>query len=387
MIKSFINKIIFSNQPPYVENILEWALHRNWFAKIIHEPFIVNVPIPQGNMPENVIRRYEASSKTGFGPQYLYCLPKAKAYGAGFISIPEGGFLLESSWRPQYLLESNIYKARFRRHKIRLDGDYMSIDSFFSRNHGHWLYDEIPRIYNALSHLPKKTKFLIHTNPQQWKLDSLRAIGIDKERLLEFPAYTEVECENLWFASKLGDSEKCITSPRVAQSCSELFRELAEKNAISLKETPITRQRVFVSRSNFKKKRIKNEESLWPILKKYGFEIINPEEYSLMTQAEYFKNCEILMGSFGAALTNLIFCKPDATLIDLQEDGFNCPRCWYWKLAAVHNKKYITMVGKRTESTGWGDTSYYIDSEKFNNALDQILNINQSNKNEWFKLS
>lgn len=66
--------------------------------------------------------------------------------------------------------------------------------------------------------------------------------------------------------------------------------------------------RVFLSRKGCNKRRC-NEDELEPILKKFGFEIIQSEKFSVAQQIQLFSNAEHIIGGSGAAFTNLIFCK------------------------------------------------------------------------------
>lgn len=65
--------------------------------------------------------------------------------------------------------------------------------------------------------------------------------------------------------------------------------------------------RIYLSRRNCNKRRI-NEEELRPVLKKYGFEFVYPEEMDVVTQAKLFDHAEHIVGASGAAFTNLVFC-------------------------------------------------------------------------------
>lgn len=365
-----LSSVLYSCAPPINENIVEWATHRDWDVRVIHEPFVLETPSPRGNLPPNVARRYAIGSRVGLPAQYLVCIPDGMAYGGGFTRLPSGEFLLESAWRPQYLLESNIYRARFRRHRRKLKGDFCNLHTYFSGNWGHWLYDDLPRIANALLHLPASTQFLVHPRFQQWKVESLRAIGIDSSRFVETNVYEEIQCERLWFVGKLGDSEKCASSPQVCRNLSERLRAQVSLSSVTDSGQP---KRIFVTRSKTAKPRILNEAELFPMLRRHEFEIVAPEEHSFDEQRQIFHSCEYVMGSFGAALTNIIFASPSATMVDIQEDGSCCPRLWYWKLSHVFGRSYKTIIAENNGGSGWGSSTMRIHPEKAETALKAIL--------------
>lgn len=70
-------------------------------------------------------------------------------------------------------------------------------------------------------------------------------------------------------------------------------------------------ERIFLSRKGCNKRRC-NEDELEPILQDYGFKSIQAEELSIGQQIQLFSNAEHIIGSSGAAFTNLIYCKQNA---------------------------------------------------------------------------
>lgn len=67
--------------------------------------------------------------------------------------------------------------------------------------------------------------------------------------------------------------------------------------------------KIYLSRKSNYLQRLINEREVASIFKKYGYEIIYPEELSLKEQIKLFSASEIVVGATGAALTNIIYCK------------------------------------------------------------------------------
>ena len=84
-------------------------------------------------------------------------------------------------------------------------------------------------------------------------------------------------------------------------------------------------KRIYLSRRNCKKRRI-NEEDLRPVLEKYGFEFVYPEEMDIVTQAKLFDQAEHVVGVSGAAFTNLVFCSKGCRVLVFlsQRRNSNC---------------------------------------------------------------
>jgi len=361
--KYLLNPIINSARPYLCEHVLDRALLEKWTVKKIHEPFIVEFPIPHGcESDPHAYASFITHQKVGFPGQYLVCIPDGVAAGGGFVRLPTGEFLTESAWRMAYLLENDIYRARYRRHKLHLKGDYYYLDFLFSENYGHWFLDELPRLVSALSHLPSSTRFIVNDPLQEYKSQSLAAFGIGKDRLLEVKGYYETHCERLWFATPLGSCEWASTSPQVLGRIRDSLLHAYEPNEGS------TPERIYVSRNLMPYKRLANEDQLLPLIKKYGFIVLRPEQLSLAQQVRTFSKANAVLGAFGAGLTNLLFAPRTATLLELQDARF-APRQWYWKMASVLGHEYSTMTGPVTRSKHWGNTDFAIDP----NSLEQYL--------------
>ncbi len=79
-------------------------------------------------------------------------------------------------------------------------------------------------------------------------------------------------------------------------------------------ETP---KRIFISRSKAAYRRIANEPALEAMLSAKGFATVSLEFHSVEQQATLFNNAEVIVGPHGAGWANLIFCKPETMIIEI----------------------------------------------------------------------
>lgn len=77
-------------------------------------------------------------------------------------------------------------------------------------------------------------------------------------------------------------------------------------------------KRIFLSRKNASNRRTYNEDEIVEIFKKHDFEIIYPENYSVLDQVAIFNGADIIAGVTGAAFTNIIFCKEKCKILCMQ---------------------------------------------------------------------
>lgn len=83
-------------------------------------------------------------------------------------------------------------------------------------------------------------------------------------------------------------------------------------------------KRIFLTRKSTTHRKI-NEAELFNILQPLGFDQIAPENYSFQEQMAIFNGAEWIVGSSGAAFTNLLFCSDNCTAICLDRYGYTYP--------------------------------------------------------------
>jgi capsular polysaccharide biosynthesis protein len=152
-----------------------------------------------------------------------------------------------------------------------------------------------------------------------------------------------------------------LFSPFVLQS----MRNFILCKALSLRQynSPL---KVFIRRnSNYRM--LINATEVEAFLLGCGFVIVEPENLSFIEQVELFHNAGIIIGASGAALANLIFCKPEAKIIILTSD-YKDMIFGYWQNMAAAVENNVTFVkGKSTDKF----TSLHSD---FSIAIPDLIN-------------
>ena len=105
---------------------------------------------------------------------------------------------------------------------------------------------------------------------------------------------------------------------------SDIVRELAADVKRSFDIPPDASQtgRVYTSREHFTypKRRLANFSEVEPVLKANGFEIVSMGALSGPTQVKLFHEAEIVLGSHGSDLTSVLFCRPGAQVIVVENE-------------------------------------------------------------------
>lgn len=95
-----------------------------------------------------------------------------------------------------------------------------------------------------------------------------------------------------------------------------------------LKETSSLNKRVFISRKDAAIRNLLNEDEIFAIFEKNGFTRYNLANLSVLEQIELFHNADIIVAAHGAALSNLLFCKPNTHVIEIFQERSDC--CFYY---------------------------------------------------------
>jgi capsular polysaccharide biosynthesis protein len=106
-------------------------------------------------------------------------------------------------------------------------------------------------------------------------------------------------------------------------------------------------RRLYITRANAGVRRLINEAYLIAALEPWGFEVVNLEQFSVVEQAQLFTEAAIILTVHGSGLTNLVFCQPGTTVIELFAPYYVYP-C-YWLVASWRKLRYSYLLGQAPE--------------------------------------
>lgn len=232
--------------------------------------------------------------------------------GDKFLLLDEESGMLESSlylnsrdWFSQILSKKVLMTVEF------LEGTTIVIGNASINNYYHWVYQQLStllfckREFNANAGSirvlgPKKNSFI---SQYLEFFDDIEYCEIDNSKtyILESGVYSDL----LW-----GDF-----SYRPTTDIGELMRHFDVED----KKLP---KRIYISRGDTPNRRVSNESEVISLVSKYGFEPVTLTEYSVREQISLFNNVEYVVAPHGAGLTNLIFCKKEASVIELLQDNY-----------------------------------------------------------------
>ena len=184
-------------------------------------------------------------------------------------------------------------------------------------NYFHFIFDIIPKIYISQKKIKKKINFYYASRPQNWQIKIFKILGITKEKLIDSSKYKYIFADKIicidhpWYKKGYFQNEVKKIPEWVIRVNRKIFLNKSKKFEAT--------EKIFLDRSTskFNHCKIFNPNSLNYWLKKKNFGVYTPEKLSQEKQIFLFKNASIILGAHGAALTNIIFCKPGTKIIEI----------------------------------------------------------------------
>lgn len=268
----------------------------------------ISTPEIKGMLSKNISDHSNSNSSEFYEVPPIYTATlKNVIYYAKYYSLftKSRQLILESvghhtnNFKPEQFSLNNLYFGRVK----KLSGTYSMIRAMTDyTNYYHCLIDYLPRLY--LLDQPKyknvEIKLLLSSPPT-------RIENFFLQKLLPNHIQTTVLDSNKLYHLEKVIFPSMITRRQIGYLPPSYIEYLISKVAPSRQRNK--KNRIFISRSKSKTRRVKNEEELLTLLEKYGFKKYYLEDLSFEEQIELFYDTEAVISPHGAGLANLIFSK------------------------------------------------------------------------------
>jgi capsular polysaccharide biosynthesis protein len=142
----------------------------------------------------------------------------------------------------------------------------------------------------------------------------------------------------------------------------------------NIKTINFDKKKIYISRKNAKRRVLKNENEIIPILKKNGFTIVDFDILNFEEQLSYILNCEILVGVHGSGLTHMLWMKPKSKILEIRTRNNDLDNCFFTLASDLDHDYSYTFADKidPKKSNHLSDLSINVD--EFSVQLQKILN-------------
>lgn len=234
----------------------------------------------------------------------------------------------------------------------------------------HWITDALPKLFmlqNSNCFKWSDIGALIVPPSRPFILETLKYLGIEKEKLIFSDSNLHLEALNLVVASPHGTTG---WPPKWAiDTLKERFFKLADS-------IPPSSERIYVSRSRAAYRKVANESQVVEMLSRYGFTSIILEELSFLEQVAVLRSAKVVVAPHGAGLTNLVWCDTKTKVLEIfSRDYVNV--C-FWSLCQEADLDYYYILGDGEDPGDYIDPHLYkkditVKLSDLNKALELLL--------------
>lgn len=259
-------------------------------------------------------------------------LDEARVWGRNAVPISNDDTLLAdmelvATQKPeQLIIKHRLWLGR----PERVDGVTTTLVGPFADSYHHWMLDLLPRL-DVLDRAGATFDHVLVPPLRPFHRETLERAGIEGDALVVHGRSAYHALERLVLPSLPGQYGQ---APLVV--CDYLRRLYADEVSSRRED-----RRLFISRSDDKRRRLLNEDQLLAALESLGFEAVSMAGRTVAEQAELFASAEAVVGPHGGALTNLVFCKEGTKVVELFGPRYT-PGC-YWAIAESLELSYLPL--------------------------------------------
>jgi len=225
----------------------------------------------------------------------------------------------------------------------------------------HWYTDTLSRIFNIID-LTNEYPVLISDSllENSYIKNSLESLKIN------YVAYD---------LTKLLNIKTLLIASHTAPTGNynkKLLEIMSKKLRIEIKNNSKNESKnIWISRNNGSYRRIKNENELSKILKKFNFEIYYPEDNNFEFNQNIFSKANIIGGLHGAGLTNMMFMKRGGKVIEIRRKDDSLNNCYFSLASDLEHEYYYINAASENEDLFSSDC--YLDPEELENLFNKII--------------
>nr|WP_246314627.1 glycosyltransferase family 61 protein [Kineococcus aurantiacus] len=218
-----------------------------------------------------------------------------------------------------------------------LPGTTVTLLSPWSPNYYHWTVQVVPRALAALRALPggvhEVDHWLVPGRAPAFVPQWLDALGVPPDRRVEVTDPGAHFATDRLVAASVPGRNRWVSPQAV-----DHVRAAAPAVAV-----PATGRRLVVHRTGGERRVLLNADAVLAGLEQHGFEVVDPATLTLAEEVETFAAADVVVGVHGAGLTNLVFTRPGAAVVELTPRALVYPT--FVKLARAARVRHRAVVG------------------------------------------
>ncbi|HTK80387.1 MAG TPA: glycosyltransferase family 61 protein [Rhizomicrobium sp.] len=230
---------------------------------------------------------------------------------------------------------------------VNFMGEYSGHAHFF-----HFLFDRLPRLYYLLERFALGRESLViltNENPPAFQRE-IFAFVEQRYPNLRFQQIPYSERWRLPSLYSIDDYQSTTRATFLGPQTLAFMRSLIIDGYGPKPNSPY--RKIYVSRGDARKRRLKNESELWPLFAARGFETVSAANLSFRDQVALFSEAAAIAGPHGAGLSHILFAPPGVKVLEIfpADKAFDVD---YFYLAKATGGTYDAVIGSRGGRLGW----------------------------------
>jgi capsular polysaccharide biosynthesis protein len=304
-------------------------------AEVVQRPPMVGVP---ADLPLTDPSDGHAVAAIGVAE-----LPRGRVLGPHHAVVTSRGDLVQEvsryfgTRRPR---EHPLFLNPFPAPPHQIDGRLGVLAARGDANYYHYLMDVIVKlgVLEQTPSVPVPEHWYASVSGAPFQRQLLELAGLSADSLVDAVEHPHVTADTLVVPAPPAMSE--MNPPWAVQWLRDRLLPRVDSSG--------PRQRIYVTRGPSANNRtVLNDGEVTALLESRGFVLVDPGTMTVAEQIRTFANADIIVATHGAALANLVFASPGATVIELFPSGCLLPD--YWRLASALpglRYRYLTRNGQ-----------------------------------------
>ena len=231
-------------------------------------------------------------------------------------------------------------------------------------NYAHWMLDVLPRIKLLLSKmLISEIKNIYVTKLNKFQNESFSFLGLKSFKIIDPNIFRHVKADQIISVSHPYYFKKTWF---YAQSNlpSWIIKFLRNDISKKVKSKKKGYKRIFIDRSDSLQNHSKliNNKEVIKYLKSKRYKCLRLTELNLKDQISIFKNCNMIIATHGAGLTNIAFCKKETKVIEIIPK--NNKNFLFKRISKINKLKYKSIYLDKIYNNKNGDMHLKLDDLK-----------------------
>lgn len=245
-----------------------------------------------------------------------------------------------------------------------MPGAYATINNTFWKYWWHWLADCLPRIYCLQKAYPdQKITLLMPAEMGASFRDSLASVLPRNFEVKYLPSNSWVKVDRMLLPSYVSTR---ANGHLPAEFCEFIRRQVFDSFLLPYGHQQS--ERIYVSRSKAKYRRILNEKPLMGLLEAYGFRSVRPEELPFREQVELFHRAEVVVSAHGSNWGNILFSGKIKILVLYPDQK---PNTHIYTLAKALGQEHFFLAGNEPSE----NSDFSVDLAAVENVLSDEMNL------------